>query len=216
LRFVPDFLLVYLYCLAALRAYLYRRNHESGSFLDSPIALGIAAILLIHFVARLVYVPSRSMLDTLHVRDALVVDCTHYRLASPQRGEIAVFYEPAPSWRKSKLLVKRIIALDGDKIGIHGGRLFINDAIQPEPYVRKSVKREINQDDLLEGRREKAEGSLEGSDFADHWVAPHCFFALGDNRNNSMDSRSYGDVPQASLVGLIRARIWPLSRIAIF
>ena len=175
-----------------------------ASFLDKPIAVGVILLLLVHFGARLVYVPSRSMLDTLHVHDVLVVDCLHYRLASPTRGEIAVFYEPSASWWRAPLLVKRIVALDGDKVGIHKGQLYINDEPQLEPYVAESLAPAL-------GGRQPIQ-----ADFSDRQVAPRCFFALGDNRGNSLDSRSYGDVPLGNLVGLVRARVWPSSRIAIF
>jgi signal peptidase I len=140
--------------------------------------------LLTHFVGRLVYVPSRSMLDTLQVHDVLVVNGLHYRLHPPERGDIAIFDEHGVQ------LVKRVVAIGGDRLGLFAGKLWLNGRAVAEPYLKTDA----------------------GSDFALHTVPPGCFFALGDNRGNSMDSRSYGDVPVSALTGRVSWRCWPLGR----
>ena len=125
------------------------------------------------------YIPSESMLPTLEVGDYIAVD-THRRL--PQRGDIVVFRPPS----EGDALIKRVVALSGDRVEVRDGRLWINGIGLNEPYVKAPIE----------------------GDFSLHVVAPNCFFAMGDNRNNSKDSRYIGDIPLNSYIGKARWIFW--------
>jgi len=155
-------------------------------------ALGLA-LFIMAFVARAFTVDGPSMLPTLSSGERLLVDKLTYRLRDPVRGEIIVFKPPAGP---SHYLVKRVIGEPGDTVEIKSGRILVNGAVLDEPYVRSHTF----------GRN------------AVYRVPEGHYFVLGDNRNNSQDSRSpsVGFVPRSSIVGRAVVRYWPLDRVTLF
>lgn len=140
----------------------------------------MAAFLVLQFGFRFHYVSSRSMEPTLQPRDALVGEVWCYRLRSPRRGEIAIF-------RQGKgLLIKRVVAVEGDRIELSQGQFRLNGQALDRLFTPGEIAPRV--------------------------VAPGRFFALGDNRSNSVDSRGFGDVPLSDLVARAGWRIWPPSR----
>ena len=151
------------------------------------VAIIVSALLII-FVVQAFYIPSESMEPTLEPGDRILVNKFIYNFREPKRREIIVFNYPLDPQRK---FVKRIIALPGDRIKIEEGKVFINGEQLKEEYV------------------------LENSytDFAEVKVPADNYFVLGDNRNNSKDSRYWGFVPEKNIVGHPFIIFWPLSRI---
>lgn len=146
--------------------------------------------LLIHYVGQRTKVSGDSMRPTLHDADNLIVDKLSYRISDPQRFDIIVF-----KYDKDKTYyIKRIIGLPGERVRIdHAGTIYINGEVLEENYGAEKM--------LFPGCAEK-EITL-GIDE---------YFVLGDNRNNSSDSRDpiVGNIKRKSIIGKAWIRIWPL------
>ncbi|MBQ7501735.1 signal peptidase I [bacterium] len=160
----------------------------SKEYLDSFIAAGIVAILLITFVARSFYIPSQSMVPTLLVKDYLLVDRFSYNFAKPSRGEVIVFRPPENV--SKNFFIKRVVAVEHDIVEVSEGSLYINGLKVDDPHKKEPIE----------------------SDFPAYRVPEGCIFVMGDNRNNSDDSRYWGPLPLENVVGKAFVIFWPISR----
>lgn len=145
--------------------------------------------LLIYFLVRTFLfenyrVVGNSMAPTLEDSQYLVVSKLDYRLHEPQRGDIIVFRDPNDAGRK---LIKRVIGLPGEMLEIKQGQVYINDQLLQESYINSPG---------LHSR------SLTP-------IPDHYYFVLGDNRNNSSDSRNWGPLAEAEIVGKAWLSYWP-------
>lgn len=158
-------------------------------YAETIIGAVVLALLIMTFVGRAFTVDGPSMLPTLHSGERLLVDKLTYRFRDPVRGEIVVFRYPSDP---SHFFIKRVIGLPGDQITIASGQVYVNGRRLAESYVNS----------LTLGGRSSYE------------VPPDSYFVLGDNRNNSQDSRSpyVGYVPRSHIVGRALLRYWPLDR----
>jgi signal peptidase I len=147
-----------------------------------PIGIAVALGLTVRAAVHIYSIPSESMAPTLAVGDQIVV--TRYIGHEPQRGHIIVFRSPVTP---DELLVKRVVAVPGDLIDSRLGRVRIAGHTLPEPYVL----------------REAATGAIESQT-----VPPDTYFVLGDNRDESLDSRNWGVVPRSTIVGRARMILW--------
>lgn len=188
----------------------------------SEAILGIAAVLvsglfIITFIIQAFEIPSRSMEMTLLVGDHVFVDRLSLAPRSSylgplmsyrplHRGEIAVFISPEQA---DLHLVKRIIGVPGDRIHLVDGDLYLNGVKQNEPYVYHAFG---NYDPYRDnfpavspvGRDVMPEWPMIMSENIDHGdlvIPPHHYFAMGDSRDNSKDSRYWGFVPEENLIG---------------
>lgn len=158
-------------------------------------AVGIAAVLsvvIITFVMQSFLVEGSSMYPTLYDRDRLFVNKLVYRFREPRRGEIVVFRYPS-DLRKN--FIKRVIGIPGDTVAVRGGQVFVNGVPLDEPYIYEPMY----------------------GVYAEKVVPGDTVFVLGDNRNNSQDSRdsSVGFVPHKNIIGEAFVRYWPVARISI-
>ena len=176
----------------------------------------IFSIFVITFVVQAFQIPSGSMENTLLVGDFLLVDKVHFAGgagAAPllpyrtiKRGDIVVFYFPVDP---SQFLVKRVIGLPGDHIRLHNKTVYVNGEPLQESYV-------VHAQMFLDGYRDNFPTQTGYSrDIDRHWrrelssyvnngelvVPADHYFVLGDNRDNSLDSRYWGFVPRANIVG---------------
>jgi len=141
------------------------------------ILLSFVLFLAINAVSERIRVESVSMQPTLFAGDMVIVNKLAYRFNnSPHRGDVIVFkYPPDPD---SIPYIKRIIGLPGDQVHITNGKVYINSQPVDEPYLKVSTNR--------------------GGD----WTVPdRQLFVMGDNRNNSRDSRAWGFVPFENIIG---------------
>jgi signal peptidase I len=149
----------------------------------------IAAFLIITFVFETVSVDGHSMNPTLHNKDRLIVEKVTYYFRKPKPGDIVVIKYPADPKEK---FIKRVIGVGGDKVKIQNSKLYINGKPKNEPYILEQNMH----------------------DFNEVTVPQNTIFVLGDNRNNSRDSRypDVGFVPYNMVVGRAVLRIYPFSR----
>ena len=161
------------------------------------VFLALVLYVVIQYAVQTVHVLGSSMLYTLHDNDLLVASKISYKLHPPQRGDIIVFKPPDEA---SRDFIKRIIALPGERIRITNGVVYINDQILGEPYLPE--KWTYNNNWPASGQ--------------DQIMPPNEYFVMGDNRNHSSDSRTFGPITLDSILGKAEIRIWPLNDIGFF
>ena len=150
----------------------------------------IAALALRMFVLDAVRVPSASMANTIRNGDFLLVDKLVYRLRPPRRGDVIVF--PAPDAEPGVRYVKRIAALPGDTLSIRGGVLEVDGRRIPPPPAAQP------------------QGAAP-ADFGPLGVPADSCFVLGDNLQESLDSRAWGFVPLGSVTGRAMIVYWSIA-----
>ena len=175
----------------------------------------VAIVLTIKaFVVNPYRIPSSSMEPTLHCAsglgspgcearfsDRVLANRVILRFREPRRGEIIVFKTPPAAQARcgaGGTFVKRLIGLPGETIEVRlhrgNGYVYINGKELPEPYI-------------LNARRDT------GPELKPKRIAPGQFFMMGDNRAQSCDSRVWGTVPRANLIGTVFATYWPPNRL---
>ena len=168
---------------------------EILSFLLYVVVVVGITFLIIHYVGQRTYVSGSSMENTLSDGDNLIVDKITYRFSDPKRYDIIVFpYQ----YEENTYFIKRIIGLPGETVQIVDGIIYIDGEALQESYGREVMKNSgLAADPVTLGEDE--------------------YFVLGDNRNDSTDSRdpSVGKIPRDRLIGRAWVRIWPLSKIGI-
>ena len=168
---------------------------EILSFLLYVVVVVGITFLIIHYVGQRTYVSGSSMENTLSDGDNLIVDKITYRFSDPKRYDIIVFpYQ----YEENTYFIKRIIGLPGETVQIVDGIIYIDGEALQESYGREVMKNSgLAADPVTLGEDE--------------------YFVLGDNRNDSTDSRdpSVGKIPRDRIIGRAWVRIWPLSKIGI-
>ncbi|MCR5279735.1 MAG: signal peptidase I [Lachnospiraceae bacterium] len=153
------------------------------------------SFIIIKFVGQRTEVIGDSMNPTLYDGDNLIMDKISYRVHEPERFDVVVF--PPRNNPEKKNYIKRIIGLPGETVRIdYEGNIYINDEILKEDYGLQVIDEPgIANEDIYLGLNE--------------------YFVLGDNRNNSIDSRSssVGKVTKDEIIGKAWVRIWPLNEI---
>lgn len=159
------------------------------------IAIGVRST-----IAAPVYIPSESMQPTLQVNDTLLTNKLSYRFHPPKRGDIVVFAAPTQTLAACHVLagmqldlIKRVVAVAGDRVAISSGQIFVNGQPLKESYVRE----------------------LPNYEMATITIPRQSVFVLGDNRNASCDSHIWGVLPTNAIEGQAVLRFWPLDRIGL-
>ena len=175
------------------------------------VALAVAVVIKT-FLVQAFFIPSASMRDTLLEGDRVMVNKLAYRFGEPERGDVIVFDSPLVPHDGGEsvpgaivrnigealgistpdtALIKRVIAVGGETIEIRGSSVHIDGVAIDEPYLR-------------EGSRMDAFGPLT--------IPEGEVFVMGDNRNQSEDSRRFGTIPVGGIIGRAFIRVWPPSR----
>ena len=177
-------------------------------------SLGVA-LLIQAFLFQPFRIPSLSMSPTLHVGDRIVVNKLSYHTHDVHRGDVVVFTRPrckapaTPTWancgdlERLDDLVKRVVGLPGNRLYIANDRVYVNGRALSEPYVRKGAN---------------IVPQPPGCGFAGTAAKPYVVpmgmvFVMGDNRDDSIDSRCFGPITEKSIVGRAFFKIWPPGRI---
>ena len=163
-----------------------------GMVVYMGIVLGVT-FLIITYVGQRTHVSGDSMKNTLNDGDHLIVDKITYRMREPVRYDIIVF---PFRYKENTFYIKRIIGLPGETVQIAGGEIYIDGEILKESYGREVIK----DPGIAESPIELGEDE---------------YFVLGDNRNESSDSRdpSVGKIRREEIVGRAWLRIWPLDSV---
>ena len=210
--------------------WLWARKHLANKQLDKEsLVYQLASTfpwLFIIFIVRAFIlqpyrVPTGSLAPTIHIGDFIVVDQNIYGFkmpvlhnniidkSTPQRGDIALFYWPI---QPKTILVKRVIGLPGDKISYHNHNLSINNNKINTRFIKsttftshenETIEVNLLEETLPNGVKHEIFENISYTNVADgDWVIPpgH-YFMMGDNRDNSNDSRFWGMVPESSFVG---------------
>ena len=156
--------------------------------IDILETLVISAVLffLINTVSARIRVESVSMQETLNPGDFVFVNRLAYKWGEVGRGDVVVF---DPPFESEEPYVKRVVGLSGEVVTIENGKVYVNDALVQEPYLDAYFH---------------STGSWE--------VPVGEIFVMGDNRNNSSDSRSWGTVPVENIIGRALFVYWPFEQ----
>jgi signal peptidase I len=191
-----------------------KRRARRRFLAELPFLVLIALVLTVlvkGFLVQAFYIPSRSMEPTLDVGDRVVVNRLAYRLSEPRHGQVVVFLRPSEErvadgsgpltlLRRalaeglggtppgSEDLIKRVVGTQGDVVEGRDGKLWRNGAPVAEGYLPAGTFT---------------------SDFGPYRIKLGYVWVMGDNREDSADSRVFGQVPKAALVGRAVWRVWP-------
>jgi signal peptidase I len=171
-----------------------------AAFLLEIVQISVLALVIIlitrHFLILPFIVKGASMEPNFHDNEYLIVDEVTYRVRQPERGEIVVFHPPG---NEGQYYIKRVIGLPGETVEVRDGKVFIsneefpNGVTLPEEYLTETT---VGRDmvTLQEGE----------------------YYLMGDNRDASLDSRTFGPVPKANIVGRVWLRGLPLEKAGTF
>lgn len=174
------------------------------SFMFELVKIVLISLVIIipirYFLIQPFYVKGASMEPNFYDHEYLIIDEITYRFNSPQRGDILVFRYPR---NPQEYFIKRIIGLPGEKIQIKDGKVYLINDKNPqgialdEPYLESSTNTYSLSADVITLSKDE-------------------IFVLGDNRNSSKDSRSFGPVNKSFITGKVMLRGWPFDRINVF
>jgi len=197
--------------------------------LQSLLGTVVIAIFVISFVVQAFQIPSESMENTLLIGDYLLVDKLRYGGGSiwdhvipyrpVQRGDIVVFHYPV---NPSQHFVKRVVGIPGDRVRLVHGDVHVNGVELKEPYIRHtSHLRDSFRDDFPRlnspepevtiGWRVEMKKLVEDGELI---VPEGQYFVLGDNRDESLDSRYWGFVPRENIIGRPLVIYWSLRSVS--
>ena len=146
------------------------------------LLLTVVIFVLVNTITGRYRIDGSSMEPNLHDGEYVIVNRLIYRLQPPQRGDVIVFQREG-----TREFIKRVIGLPGDTVAVQGSRVLVNGVALNEPYIAQPNAY------TMEPRR----------------IGPNEYFVLGDNRNNSSDSHSWGTVPLSTIDGKAWVTYWP-------
>jgi signal peptidase I len=170
-----------------------RLGEEILTWFKTLASAAVYATLIVTFICQVARVEGHSMSPTLENDDRLIVNKLIYRLSVPQRDDIVMLYYPV---NPDKSFVKRVIAKENDTVRIVDGKVYVNGEAREDVFVPPTYRSH--------------------EDFSSMTVKPGYYFVMGDHRNNSSDSREWGEVPRKYIIGKVQLRWWPLSTARIF
>ena len=163
------------------------------------VLVAVATVFLIrNFLMQPFLVSGASMEPNFNSGNYLIIDEVTYRLRPPQREEVIVFKYPD---NPSVYYIKRIVGLPGEKVEIKNGSVYISNKENPNGFLFK-------EDYLPPGL--KTSGNISKS------LDDNEYFVLGDNRNYSYDSRSWGKLDKKFIIGIARLRLLPINKVQAF
>jgi signal peptidase I len=172
-----------------------KETSSNSEFFQWILTFAIAVVIALcvnHFVLVNAEIPSGSMENTIMTGDRVFGNRLSYTFSEPERFDIIIFRYPDD---ESQLFIKRIIGLPGETVEIHNGQIFIDGSAAPLEDVET---------------KEFMQGS-----FGPYTVPDNCYFVMGDNRNNSKDSRYWEHtfVTKDEIIGKAFLRYWPLNKL---
>jgi signal peptidase I len=166
--------------------------------LMETVVISLSIFLVVYlFFMQPHQVNGQSMVPNFENGDYVLTDKISYRLGSPQRGDVIVFHAPdAANCAKGTGcdFIKRILAMPGESVEVRNGVIFVNNKALPEPYLPAGLQTNVGQ----------------YTDNGPITLGADQYFAVGDNRPHSSDSRSWGPIHRSDIVGKAFFRYWPL------
>jgi signal peptidase I len=153
---------------------------------ETVVSAGIIAFFIITFIGQVTVVKGASMEDTLFNSERLICNKIVYRITEPKHGEIVIFKPPID---QNHNYIKRVIAVEGDKVKIVDGTVYLNGEQLEEDYIEHRSYETMPE--II--------------------VPEDSYFVLGDNRSNSSDSRFWGFVPEKNIIGRASVVFWPIT-----
>ena len=156
----------------------------------------LIAVIFVNFARIFAFqafkIPTGSMEDNLKVGDHIIVNKFIYRFHSIERGDVVVFWYPKDP---SVSFIKRVVAVPGDTVELRRGALYVNNVRVDEPYLIPQFN--------------------DGESHSPVDVPKGYYYVLGDHRNSSNDSRTWGEVPEKYIYGKAFFRFWPPSKFGL-
>lgn len=182
----------------------YSKRYLAGAglafleFVKVAVLAGITIAMVRYFLFKPFYVKGASMEPNFYDSEYLIIDELSYRLHEPKRGDVIVFHYPN---NVKEYFLKRIIGLPGERVKVSEGVITIYNDAHPEGFAVKESYIPTNV--VTEGINNIS-------------LNKNQFFVMGDNRENSFDSRRFGPVDENLIVGRTWLRGWPLNRVQAF
>jgi signal peptidase I len=170
-----------------------RVAEELVAWMKTIVSAAVYATLIVTFGFQVARVEGQSMIPTLHDQDRLIVNKWIYRWHDPQPGDVVMLYYPE---EPEKSFVKRVMAKEHDTIRSEYGKVYVNETLLSDEFIPE----EYRSDDS----------------WGPYVVKKGYYFVMGDHRNNSSDSRIWGEVPKKYIIGKVQIRWWPLDHMRIF
>lgn len=206
-----------------IKEYLQSEKFKSDlrEIVETIVFVVVAVILIRFFIGEVRWIPSGSMRPTLKEGDRIIVERCSRFFTTPKRGDIMVFYPPFVELKNTKTaifkrltgffcediaFIKRVIGLPGEKFEIKRDKtgaytVYINDKPLEEPYIKSKFEFTPCEDPRVN---------------CGPFIIPEDnYMMLGDNRNNSQDSRFWGTLDKKNFVGKAVFRFWPITRIKL-
>jgi signal peptidase I len=174
---------------------LARVADEVGAWLRTMASAAVYATLIMTFGFQVARVEGQSMSPTLADDDRLIINKAAYLpwFGEPHVGDIVMLYYPN---QPEKMFVKRVIAEEGDTVRIVAGKVYRNDLLMDDSFVRPEY--------------------LSHDDWGPEMVPAGYYFVMGDNRSGSFDSRHWRFVPKKYITGKVQLRWWPIPHPRLF
>lgn len=151
-------------------------------------------VFLMVYVVSVTQVVGDSMSPTLENQEVLILNKAKYRFSDVKRGDIIAF-----TYEDTKYLIKRVIGMPGEYVSIKDNKVYINGYYYVEDYLK-----DVDTPDF------------ELTDLGFAKIPDDMYFVLGDNRDNSLDSRKIGLVKKSDIIGEVAMRFWPITKIGVF
>ena len=171
------------------------RSNATRNALEWAVVLVGAVLVALVLRAALFqafWIPSESMETTLLINDRVLVNKLSYKLHDVHRGDVVVFVRRDDEPGEYRDLIKRVIGLPGDTVESHDNVVYVNGAKMVEPYLDPGITT---------------------SNFGPVVVPEDQVFVMGDNRNESYDSRNFGTIEEDRIVGRAFVLFWPVNRV---
>lgn len=156
------------------------------------ILAGLIALVFVLFLYQPVRVEGFSMMPRLENNERIFINKFIYNFEDIHRGDVVVFWYPLDT---SKSFIKRVIGLPGDRVQIVQGKVYVNGRRLVEPYVLPRYRDPWSYPEVV--------------------VPAHHYFVLGDHRNSSNDSRSWGCLDRDFIYGKASFAYWPMDRVGL-
>jgi signal peptidase I len=172
------------------------RSRSLVEWLIVAVVAVVASLLIRTYAFQTYFIPSGSMEPTLQIGDRIIVSKLSVEFGTIHRGDILVFKAPPAVLTDCgdavADLVKRVIGLPGDHLTSAGNTIYVNGVPLVQPWTHVPIL---------------------GKPIGNVYVAKNHYFMMGDNEDDSCDSRYWGTIPRSSIVGKAVMRVWPLSRV---